>query len=77
MRDAETAQGKAETAQGKAEYAQGKAEDAQAAAEAAANSVGYVSFAVTAQGHVIVQNAERLGTSSFTLNNNGHLEVEI
>lgn len=47
------------------------------AAEFAARSMSYATFTMDNQGHIIVTNSERLGTTSFSLNENGHLEVTL
>lgn len=45
------------------------------AAEYAARTMSYATFTMDEYGHVIIINSERLGTTSFELNENGHLEV--
>lgn len=47
------------------------------AAQAAANSMSFVSFEITENGELVVNRAERLGTTAFSLNDNGELEVTI
>ena len=92
---AENAQVAAETAQGLAEDAQGEAENRAAAAAASATAAAisaaaaqtalegmiYVTFDVDEDGHIIIQNGDLLGTTSFRLippgeSNEGHLEVD-
>lgn len=45
------------------------------AAEYAARTMSYATFTMDEFGHVIIINSERLGTTSFQLNEEGHLEV--
>ncbi len=75
--DATTAKDAAQTSKESAELSARNAETSATAAEAAKNGMIYVSFTVNAEGHLIAKNAEVLGTTSFRLNQNGHMEVMI
>ena len=56
--------------------AQSAAIDA-AAARISAQTVAFPVFSVDENGHIIISRAERLGTTTFRLNNAGHLEVTV
>lgn len=69
---ADAAAGAASAAQDSAH----KAALAQAAAQTALQGMVYVTFAVDSNGHVLIQNGDLLGATVFSLNANGHLEVD-
>lgn len=74
------AESAASEAGGYVETAKGYAEDAQRtseAAQAALNGVNFVSFDLEEDGDLYIYNSERLGTTAFSLDNDGDLEVEI
>ena len=58
-----------------AAFAQAAELSAEAAADAAAG-MAYVSFKIAETGHVLIENAQRLATTSFAIIN-GHMEVTI
>lgn len=73
---AETAMTAAQTSEtNAAEYNRLSAINAEAAQSALAG-MNYVSFIMDENGHLLIQNAERLGTTSFRIQN-GKLEVQI
>jgi len=47
------------------------------AAKAAAKSMSFVSFVIEEDGNLYICNSELLGSSNFSLNTDGNLEVEI
>lgn len=54
-----------------------KSEISAKAAQAAVNQMNYVTFELNREGDLIMNNSERLGTTNFSLNDEGDLEVEI
>ena len=53
------------------------AEKAALAAKAAANRVAYATFELSKSGDLVINNSEMLGSTTFSLNENGDLEVDI
>ena len=69
---ANTASAEAQAAKGSAD----KAAQSQAAAQSALQGMVYVTFTVSANGHVLIRNGDLLGSTVFSLTPAGHLEVD-